>query len=45
MEVSGIIPKVIEIGSAKSGSETIYGPTCGFGSLLLKRTLLLRRSL
>jgi type I restriction enzyme M protein len=28
--------KVIEIGRAKSGSQTIYDPTCGSGSLLLK---------
>jgi type I restriction enzyme M protein len=35
-EVSRIMSKVIEIGSAKSGSQTIYDPTCGSGSLLLK---------
>ena len=35
-EVSRVMSKVIEIGSAKSGSQTIYDPTCGSGSLLLK---------
>ena len=35
-EVSRIMSKVIEISSAKSGSQTIYDPTCGSGSLLLK---------
>ena len=28
--------KVIGVGSAKSASQTIYDPTCGSGSLLLK---------
>jgi type I restriction enzyme M protein len=35
-EVSGIIARVIGVGSAKSASQTIYDPTCGSGSLLLK---------
>ena len=35
-EVSRIIAKVIGINKAKSQSETIYDPTCGSGSLLLK---------
>ena len=35
-EVSRIMAKVIGIGSAKSASQTIYDPTCGSGSLLLK---------
>lgn len=35
-EVSRIMAKVIGIGSAKSQSDTIYDPTCGSGSLLLK---------
>lgn len=35
-EVSRVMSKVIEIGRAKSGSQTIYDPTCGSGSLLLK---------
>src|SRR5262245_10886169 len=35
-EVSRVMSKVIEVGSAKSGSQTIYDPTCGSGSLLLK---------
>jgi type I restriction enzyme M protein len=35
-EVSRIMAKVIGIGSAKSTSQTIYDPTCGSGSLLLK---------
>jgi type I restriction enzyme M protein len=35
-EVSRIIAKVIGVGSAKSASQTIYDPTCGSGSLLLK---------
>jgi type I restriction enzyme M protein len=35
-EVSRIIAKVIGIGSAKSADQTIYDPTCGSGSLLLK---------
>lgn len=35
-EVSRIMAKVIGIGSAKSNAETIYDPTCGSGSLLLK---------
>ncbi|MCB0385516.1 MAG: SAM-dependent DNA methyltransferase, partial [Bdellovibrionales bacterium] len=35
-EVSRIMSKVIGIGKAKSSNETIYDPTCGSGSLLLK---------
>ncbi len=35
-EVSRIMAKVIRIGSATSGSQTIHDPTCGSGSLLLK---------
>jgi type I restriction enzyme M protein len=35
-EVSRIIAKVIGINAAKSASQTIYDPTCGSGSLLLK---------
>jgi type I restriction enzyme M protein len=35
-EVSRIMAKVIGLGSAKSGSQTIHDPTCGSGSLLLK---------
>jgi type I restriction enzyme M protein len=35
-EVSRIMAKVIGIGSARSNAETIYDPTCGSGSLLLK---------
>ena len=35
-EVSRIMAKVIGVGSAKSASQTIYDPTCGSGSLLLK---------
>ncbi len=35
-EVSRIIAKVIGINRSKSQSETIYDPTCGSGSLLLK---------
>lgn len=35
-EVSRIMAKVIGIGSAKSRDQTIYDPTCGSGSLLLK---------
>ncbi|HBA88585.1 MAG TPA: type I restriction-modification system subunit M [Geobacter sp.] len=35
-EVSRIMAKVIGIGNAKSNAETIYDPTCGSGSLLLK---------
>ena len=35
-EVSRIMAKVIGIGGAKSQSQTIYDPTCGSGSLLLK---------
>ena len=35
-EVSRIMAKVIGIGSAASASQTIYDPTCGSGSLLLK---------
>ncbi|MEQ1915246.1 MAG: class I SAM-dependent DNA methyltransferase, partial [Gallionella sp.] len=35
-EVSRIMAKVIGINAAKSQSQTIYDPTCGSGSLLLK---------
>jgi type I restriction enzyme M protein len=35
-EVSRIMAKVIGVGNAKSNAETIYDPTCGSGSLLLK---------
>ena len=35
-EVSRVIAKVIGISKAKSQSQTIYDPTCGSGSLLLK---------
>jgi type I restriction enzyme M protein len=35
-EVSRIIAKVIDINQAKSQDQTIYDPTCGSGSLLLK---------
>src|SRR5947209_5875497 len=35
-EVSRVMAKVIGVGSAKSASQTIYDPTCGSGSLLLK---------
>lgn len=35
-EVSRIMAKVIGVGSAKSSSQTIYDPTCGSGSLLIK---------
>lgn len=35
-EVSRIMARVIGIGSATSTSQTIYDPTCGSGSLLLK---------
>ena len=35
-EVSRIIAKVIGINKAQSQSQTIYDPTCGSGSLLLK---------
>lgn len=35
-EVSRIMAKVIGISDAKSQSQTIYDPTCGSGSLLLK---------
>lgn len=35
-EVSRIMAKVIGIEKAKSQSQTIYDPTCGSGSLLLK---------
>lgn len=35
-EVSRIMAQVIGINSSKSQSETIYDPTCGSGSLLLK---------
>ena len=35
-EVSQIMAKVIGVKDAKSASQTIYDPTCGSGSLLLK---------
>lgn len=35
-EVSKVMAKVIGINQAKSASQTIYDPTCGSGSLLLK---------
>ena len=35
-EVSRIMAKVISINNSKSQGETIYDPTCGSGSLLLK---------
>lgn len=35
-EVSRIMSMVIGVGNAKSNAETIYDPTCGSGSLLLK---------
>jgi type I restriction enzyme M protein len=35
-EVSQIMAKVIGVSNAKSTSQTIYDPTCGSGSLLLK---------
>lgn len=35
-EVSQVIAKVIGITQAKNASQTIYDPTCGSGSLLLK---------
>src|SRR5260370_8052926 len=35
-EVSRVMAKVIGINKAKSQSQTIYDPTCGSGSLLLK---------
>src|SRR5437868_6535480 len=35
-EVSRIMAKVISINKARSQSQTIYDPTCGSGSLLLK---------
>jgi len=35
-EVSRIMAKVIGIGDARSETQTIYDPTCGSGSLLLK---------
>ena len=35
-EVSRIMAKVIGMGSAKRADQTIYDPTCGSGSLLLK---------
>jgi len=35
-EVSRIMAKVIGVGTARSGNQTIYDPTCGSGSLLLK---------
>lgn len=35
-EVSRILSKVIDVDKAKSSSQTVYDPTCGSGSLLLK---------
>src|SRR5205823_14285791 len=35
-EVSRIMARVIGVGDAKSAGQTIYDPTCGSGSLLLK---------
>ena len=35
-EVSRIMAKVIGIGGAKSADQTVYDPTCGSGSLLIK---------
>jgi type I restriction enzyme M protein len=35
-EVSRIMAKTIGIGAARSAAQTIYDPTCGSGSLLLK---------
>lgn len=35
-EVSRIMAKVIGLGNAKDAKQTIYDPTCGSGSLLLK---------
>jgi type I restriction enzyme M protein len=35
-EVSRVLAKVIEVEKASSDSHTVYDPTCGSGSLLLK---------
>lgn len=35
-EVSHVIAKIVGVGQATSGGQTIYDPTCGSGSLLLK---------
>ncbi len=35
-EVSRVMSMVIDLGRATSGAQTIYDPTCGSGSLLLK---------
>ena len=35
-EVSRVMAQVIGVGNAKSSDQTIYDPTCGSGSLLLK---------
>ncbi len=35
-EVSRVMSMVIDLGRANSGAQTIYDPTCGSGSLLLK---------
>lgn len=35
-EVSRVLAKVIGVKNARSASETVYDPTCGSGSLLLK---------
>jgi len=42
VEVWRIMAKVIGIHAAKSGTQTIYDPTCGSGSLLLKGMTKLR---
>ncbi len=35
-EVSRVMSKVIEVSRAKNASQTVYDPTCGSGSLLIK---------
>src|SRR5690349_17595145 len=35
-EVSRVMAKVVGLGAAKSPKQTVYDPTCGSGSLLLK---------
>src|SRR3989449_4828796 len=35
-EVSRVMAKVVGVGSAEKGTQTIHDPTCGSGSLLLK---------
>jgi len=37
-EVSRVMAQVIGVGEATSGGQTIYDPTCGSGSLLIKAT-------